>query len=395
MTPPTPATPQRSRTLDILRTVAVLLVMGRHLFPPPGHMPAWVQSVAATLTRGGWVGVDLFFVLSGYLVSGLLFEEQKRSGSLSVGRFLLRRGLKIYPPFWLLIAVTVALSLSGWWQPFAGEQLGAELVFVQNYLPGLWPHTWSLAVEEHFYLVLPALLLVLLRVSRAKESSADPFSRIPLVFLGVASACLALRLALSFSTPYQHATHLFPTHLRIDSLLLGVVLSYFRHYRTDWFFATSTRFRPAMIATGIACFAPAFIFQLETTRLIPSLGVALFAAGGGLLLWGLAGVEPHRSPIGAAAAFVGARSYSIYLWHMAVAYWGLKLILPRVPGLTWSAYAVGFFVGSIVVGLAMHAIVEAPMLRIRDRLIPSRARKAVSVSGGARRPTPITVPAVP
>ncbi|HEX2719000.1 MAG TPA: acyltransferase, partial [Gemmatimonadaceae bacterium] len=113
----TPPTPQRSRTLDILRTVAVLLVMGRHLFPPPAHMPAWVQGLAATLTRGGWVGVDLFFVLSGYLVSGLLFEEHKRSGRLSVGPFLLRRGLKIYPPFWLLIAVTVALSLSGWWQP--------------------------------------------------------------------------------------------------------------------------------------------------------------------------------------------------------------------------------------------------------------------------------------
>ncbi|HEX2716129.1 MAG TPA: acyltransferase, partial [Gemmatimonadaceae bacterium] len=325
----------------------------------------------------------------------LLFEEHKRSGRLSVGPFLLRRGLKIYPPFWLLIAVTVALSLSGWWQPFAGQQLGAELVFVQNYLPGLWPHTWSLAVEEHFYLLLPLLLVVLLRLSRTKGNAADPFSRLPVVFLGVAMTCLALRLATSFSTPYQHTTHLFPTHLRIDSLLLGVVLSYFRHYRTDWFFAISARFRPAMIAAGIACFAPAFVFQLETTRLIPSVGVALFAVGGGLLLWGLAGVEPRRSRIGAAAAFVGARSYSIYLWHMAVTYWGLKLILPRVPGLTWTAYALGFFVGSIAVGLLMHAAVEAPMLRIRDRLIPSRSRKPLSVPGGGRRPTPIAVPVVP
>ena len=391
----TPPTPQRSRTLDILRTVAVLLVMGRHLFPPPAHMPAWVQAVAATLTRGGWVGVDLFFVLSGYLVSGLLFEEQRRNGGLSVGRFLLRRGLKIYPPFWLLIGVTVALSLSGWWQPFAGQQLGAELVFVQNYLPGLWPHTWSLAVEEHFYLLLPALLLVLLRLSRAKGNTTDPYSRIPAVFLGVALTCLALRLTMAFTTPYQHATHLFPTHLRIDSLLLGVVLSYFRHYRTDWFFATSKRFRSAMIAGGIACFVPAFVFQLETTPLIPSGGVALFAVGGGLLLWGLAGVEPDRSRVGAAAAYVGARSYSIYLWHMAVTYWGLKLVLPVVPGLTWTAYVVGFVVGSIAVGLLMHAVVEAPMLRIRDRLIPSRSRKPLPVPGTGRRPTPITVPAVP
>ena len=388
-------TSQRSRTLDILRTVAVLLVMGRHLFPPPAHLPAWVRETAATLARGGWVGVDLFFVLSGFLVSGLLFEEHKRSGHLSVGRFLLRRGLKIYPPFYLLILVTAGLSLLGWWQPFAGRQLGAELVFVQNYSPGLWPHTWSLAVEEHFYLALPVLLLVLLRLSRTGGNAADPFSRIPVVFLGVALACLTLRLVLAFSTPYQHTTHLFPTHLRIDSLLLGVVLSYVRHYRGDWFFATAKRFRPAMIVAGTLCFVPAFVFQLETTPLIPSLGVAFFAAGGGLLIWGLAGVEPQRSRLAAAAAFVGARSYSIYLWHMAVTYWGLKLVLPAVPGLTWPAYAVGFVVGSVVVGLVMHAVVEAPMLRLRDRLIPSRGRRAPAVPLGGRRPTPITVPVAP
>ncbi len=85
----------RNQTLDVLRAVAVLLVFSRH------------STGALLVSHLGWVGVDLFFVLSGFLVSGLLFREYQQDGQLLPGRFLIRRGFKIYPQFYLLVVVTI------------------------------------------------------------------------------------------------------------------------------------------------------------------------------------------------------------------------------------------------------------------------------------------------
>src|SRR6185295_15310789 len=92
--------PPRDPGLDVLRGVAVLLVLFRHFDTPPEELMHPVRAVVMWLNRVGWIGVDLFFVLSGFLVSGLLFEEYERHGTLRVGRFLVRRGFKIYPGFY-------------------------------------------------------------------------------------------------------------------------------------------------------------------------------------------------------------------------------------------------------------------------------------------------------
>src|ERR1700758_1823216 len=89
----------RNESLDVLRCIAVLLVLGFH-FP---YYALW--------GRLGWIGVDLFFVLSGFLISGLLFQEYKATESINLLRFLIRRGLKIYPSFYLLIVSAGILSL--------------------------------------------------------------------------------------------------------------------------------------------------------------------------------------------------------------------------------------------------------------------------------------------
>jgi len=85
----------RNRSLDVLRGIAILLVLGRHF----NYFPLWRQA--------GWIGVDLFIVLSGFLISGLLFQEYKNTGKLDVRRFILRRGLKIWPSYYLLILATM------------------------------------------------------------------------------------------------------------------------------------------------------------------------------------------------------------------------------------------------------------------------------------------------
>src|SRR4051794_1611079 len=88
----------RLKQLDVLRTVAVLLVICHH------------NSIDNVVSPVGWVGVDLFFVLSGFLVAGLLLAEYQKNGELNIGRFLFRRGMKIYPAFWSMIVATIIIS---------------------------------------------------------------------------------------------------------------------------------------------------------------------------------------------------------------------------------------------------------------------------------------------
>jgi peptidoglycan/LPS O-acetylase OafA/YrhL len=179
--------------LDVLRAVAVLLVIGRHAAPCPQQAPAGYRAVVDSWARGGWVGVDLFFVLSGFLIAGLLLREHAARGRIDYGRFLLRRGLKIYPPFWLLLAATVAMwSAAGRTPP--ATQLAAELFYVQNYWPGLLPHTWSLAVEEHFYLLLPLVLIACAKASARSSGSRGSFATLPQVVFWVALRTATMKM---------------------------------------------------------------------------------------------------------------------------------------------------------------------------------------------------------
>jgi peptidoglycan/LPS O-acetylase OafA/YrhL len=365
--------PQRSLALDVLRAVAVLLVLGRHL-PRPAGGPDWVRGAFDVWFRGGWVGVDLFFVLSGYLVAGLLFQEYRRHGRLSPGRFLVRRGFKIYPAFYVFLIATLLVAKATRLPRFGRPAVLAEVFFVQNYVPGVWNHTWSLAVEEHFYLLLPLLLVVLL--ARARHT-ADPFRPVMMVFVAVAAGLLGLRIATALAYDYHHYRHLFPTHLRIDSLLAGVVLAYVTHFHR----ALLDRFvrprRVALIAGGLALLAPAFVFAVEETPAIYTVGLTLFAAGSACLIAGLMATGVPANPVVRAVAGVGAHSYSIYLWHMPVLVWGV----PRLGDVSYPLMALVYVAASVAVGVGMARLVELPALRLRDRWFPSRAGGAAGPAG--------------
>jgi peptidoglycan/LPS O-acetylase OafA/YrhL len=315
--------------------------------------------------RGGWIGVDLFFVLSGFLVSGLIFGEYRRRGQVSIGRFLIRRGLKIYPAFWTVLCITVLAGV-GSDAAARGRPLLGELLFLQNYIGGVWNHTWSLAVEEHFYLFLALLASYLMRAR-----PCDPFSRIPTIFTVVAVVCLGLRIAL-LGTPYAERTHLFPTHLRIDSLLFGVVLAYYWHFRS---LATSSwlaKKRRLLIICGLAMLLPAFVFPLENTPWITATGLTVFYLGSGALLIGTLASDIRLSPLTAALSTIGTFSYSIYLWHMPVRLWGVGLIEGLIgKTLGWFPSAAVYLFGSIIVGIIAAKAIELPLLKIRNRLFPS------------------------
>jgi len=187
--------------LDALRGVAVLLVIFSHFNLILSRDELARIGFIDNLRLGGWSGVDLFFVLSGFLVSGLLFAEQHKTGGVRRGRFLIRRGFKIYPAFYVLaLASWATFTLAD--RPIPPREVLAELLFVQNYFPGIWPHTWTLAVEEHFYF---GLALSFPWMMRRPE-------RIPLGVAVVAVVLLVVRIAHAQAVgTWELRAHHYPT----------------------------------------------------------------------------------------------------------------------------------------------------------------------------------------
>lgn len=338
----------RNNSIDVLRAVAIFLVLGRHAHWPENAMTSIWQ-------RGGWVGVDLFFVLSGFLVSGLLFKQFKETGAISWTNFVVRRGFKIYPAFWCLIAFTLVFNAITRAAPFESFRLFSELAFVQNYGWPMWGHTWSLAVEEHFYLLLPLLLMFCKR---------DQFKRLPVVVLIIAIACLAMRLA---GGEWNVQRSMFATHLRLDSLLFGSFLSHLYHHRQDFFHRVASH-KKTFATIGVVLLSPAFIWNLEETRFIYTIGFTLFYIGSGAILVASVGGLPENR-VTQFLGMIGRYSYSIYLWHAAIVEW-------MFPTATWTATGL-YFVFSIVIGIVLSHLIELPMLKLRSRLMPANDNAAM------------------
>ena len=371
----------RNNALDVIRALAILLVLGRHMSVCPDGASPLLHSISEVWLRGGWVGVDLFFVLSGFLVSGLLFREKIATSTLSVKMFLIRRGFKIYPPFWLLIFVTL-IGNSILCLPTPGRRLASELLFLQSYAGALWGHTWTLAVEEHFYLFLCLALAWL----GGGNKPVTRFRRLPGLFVAIAVICLLSRWLAVQNPPYGFWRAFSQSHSRIDSLMFGALLSYCYHFTSLPQILARRFVRRGLFAFGICLITFAFIFPIndEDWRLVV-FGLPVFAIGAGaLLLGGL------HSRMLASAPFrvlgrVGYHSYSIYLWHMPIqlcasAAFGAKS--GNVQG--WLLYSAAYLFGSIGGGIMMARLIEHPVLRIRDRLFPSpkNIRALASANGG-------------
>jgi peptidoglycan/LPS O-acetylase OafA/YrhL len=385
---------RRVRELDVLRGVAILLVLGHHAGVTPTHLPALVQEGLDRWAMAGWVGVDLFFVLSGFLVSGLLFQEYRASGHVRIGRFLVRRGFKIYPAFYALLISTVIVD-HALRRPVASSPLLHEVFFIQNYGGGLWTHTWSLAVEEHFYLLLALLVAFLATTVHRRRAGGDPFSIVGPLFLGVAAVALLARVVTEKLAPAQLSLHLAPTHLRLDSLMGGVALSYLFHFHRDWLAARVRAHRHLLVLTSLLCLAPALFLPI-TSPVMQTIGFTLLYIGFGSELLLVMNRSPATAPavprrgfsrvvaaVAAALAWLGTYSYSIYLWHMPAQAWstiGLARLAHHQPSATaaWILY----YVEAIGLGVMMSLLVERPALALRDRVM------AAGVSRGNARYQP-------
>jgi peptidoglycan/LPS O-acetylase OafA/YrhL len=362
----------RSKVVDALRGIAILLVLGRH------------TDVSELWNKVGWCGVDLFFVLSGFLISGLLFHEFQSSGDLQLKRFWVRRGFKIYPAFYLMTAVQTFVYILRFGNSSGGPSplrlFWNDATFVSNYIRSISGHSWSIAVEEHFYFLLPIFLLLLLKLHRRKT---DPFTAIPFVFVSIAIACLWLRLAGRPESPTNYYRHVFPTHLRMDGLFCGVTIGYLHCFRPQ-FLQRMARW-PLLLAGGMLL-TPLYYMNLDYWHMYTWGLTCTYLGFACVMIWAIH--VPYRKghvltwPVEVLAK-VGFYSYSIYLWHWLIIFYLRPFVrdqcLATGRPFAWS-HALETWQWPvcvalcIVVGTAMAIIVEQPFLRMRDRWFPSQAR---------------------
>lgn len=375
--------PSRNVQLDGLRGVAILLVLFTHNVVEPRDAGALAGPVGY-LRYLGPTGVDLFFVLSGFLIGSLLFKEIRDTGRLDAGRFLVRRAFRIWPSYFAFIAFVFAWMILVERKSAAGafEGLLPNLLHVQNYFGSPRQHTWSLAVEEHFYLVLPFLLAWL----AARRAPAE--RRVPgLVALacGIFVAGALLRLY-TYSEPRSFNPH-FVTHLRVDSLFFGVLLAYLQVFEPRRL-AFAANHRAILVALGVALLLTYPVLVMERNlRVLAPFGFAQLYVGYGCLLLALVhGPLPggwigrRLSGRGALAlAYIGYFSYPMYLWHIDAA-----LPVDRVlragllGGLAAELRWVGAFALYVIVALGVAVLVtlllDKPLLAYRDRVFPSRVK---------------------
>ncbi|HEX8849225.1 MAG TPA: acyltransferase [Gemmatimonadaceae bacterium] len=346
--PKTPAENGRIPSLDGLRAVSIGLVLLSHatMGPPLNSGPG------AILSQGA-LGVSVFFVISGFLITGLLLREMDTTGTISLRRFYLRRTLRIFPAYYVFIGVMALLAWLGVLH-FAPENLVAAATYTANYCFGCqsrdaWflGHTWSLSVEEQFYLLWPLLLVVagrrrggiiaaawllvapLLRLHWLASGGDTFLTRFELVSDAIATGCL-----LAIHRPLLHAS---PAYVR------------FRDRVGIW---------SAVVAFGAAALAvhpsvlPSRLYVLVAPT-VEYLAIALFldhvVAGPSTVV-----SRALNRPI---MIWIGGLSYSLYLWQqffITAAWAPMYLSLPAI----------------VLVAYASWTLVERPALAFRARIEP-------------------------
>jgi len=357
MTPPASQTTIPS--LDGVRAIAVSLVFFAH-------------SGLERVVPGG-LGVTIFFVLSGYLISTLLRIEYAADGGVDYRAFYLRRFLRLMPPLALIVAIAIVLSAFKVVEEFTANGFMAVMVYYGNYfviandfrgIPAGLGVVWSLAVEEHYYLLYPPLAALLLRIGRAGVSLAI-LSVLCIAVLGW-RCWLALQGA---SADYIGMA----TDTRIDAILIGCIMALWRNPWLDRNAARDQTAEPrrisllgtALLALSAGTLAFTLLYRDEFFRMtfryaLQSVAVAV------LLYYSVAYAQrrPFRWLNGGLLTHIGALSYTIYLAHHLI----FQIIFSHWPQLRWLAATTLAVLFTWLIAEAMQRWVEAPCAQLRKRL---------------------------
>jgi peptidoglycan/LPS O-acetylase OafA/YrhL len=349
--------------LDGLRGVSILLVLLVHTYPQ------WFP--------GGVLGVDVFFVLSGFLITALLAQEWQRTGAIDFKAFYLRRALRLLPALVMFVAALLLYThlLVGHDEALLARKGAAgALLYYSNWrftrspqTGDLFLHTWSLSVEEQFYLLWPALLAGLLWLRCPRRLT------LLLVGLGVAASA-AVRAALLAGGTIPQFLYMY-SHTRADSLLIGALVGLLACWDL---LPRSPRARIVLNAAALAAVPVLAGHVLLANQKYPYLhngGFTLVAAAVAVLLAALLCSPPRllARPLEAPAlVWLGRRSYGLYLWHFpiffVVRFWlTAQREVAFVCGLRASQISqiVIVYAVSITTAGLSFAWVEQPFLRLK------------------------------
>jgi peptidoglycan/LPS O-acetylase OafA/YrhL len=331
--------------LDGVRGIAILAVLASHA-GVPGVSPV-----------GGLAGVTLFFALSGYLITGLLLAELDAAGAVNLGRFYLRRALRLFPALAAVLVVVALGTVAGAWASLPGSSdmpviMPAVILYISNWVLvggqalGVLGHTWSLGIEEQFYLLWPAVLLIALRLTDRR--------RLALVAVGFAALITPYRVEVFWSGDLLHG--LWGSDVHADALLIGCAVA-----------LMNARLGPALGWLGV-------VGVVVSTLLWPSFEATAYMTPIATVAAALAVAGAPDALRWAPLAYVGRISYGLYLWHYLFLWWGLPWLVVIVL--------------SFVTAQISYVAIERPFVRLKDRLRVS-ARPAASAASAADMPPPL------
>lgn len=343
-------------SLDGIRAVAVLIVFLSH--------------VGIKYVPGGF-GVTVFFFLSGYLITTLLRREHDRSNRIDLRKFYMRRVLRILPPFYLVLLLAIGASwLVGVYSEFSSLQLEAlvsqffhysnyhNVVYGNQYMSLGTEVYWSLAVEEHFYLLFPLFYILLRRFKLGASKQAT-------VFLGICLLVLLWRCLLVFTMGADYDRIFFATDTRIDSILFGCAMAVAYNPAMEQDRQLSERnlkwvFLPLglvllliTLAVRVDSFRDTLRYTVQGVALYP-----IFIAAIRFPDWGL-----FRVLNWSWVRFVGVLSYSLYLVHFVV----IKILNATMPELGMLATGLIALVISFAISYGIYRFAEVPAAKLKRK----------------------------
>jgi peptidoglycan/LPS O-acetylase OafA/YrhL len=348
-------------SLDGIRAIAVLLVFFAH-------------SGVENIVPGG-LGVTIFFVLSGYLITTLMRIEQSRNGSISYRGFYLRRLLRLMPPLFIVVAAAGLLSaLSVIDGGFTPGGMSSALFYFGNYhvisndfrgMPAGIGLVWSLAIEEHYYLFYPPLAALLLRVGRVGLSVT--------VLSMLCAAVLTWRYWLVFHGGSE-AYLTMATDTRVDAILVGCLMALLRNPWLDPVPAPKALYDWAVAAVCVAVLLGTLLYRDEVFRLTARYTLQSLAIAP-LIYLAVARADrlPFRWLNARSVVYIGTISYTIYLSHHVI----LLGLAKHWPQLSWIGLTFAGAVLTLAVAEPMRRWVEQPCAKLRKSLHrKTAARKA-------------------
>jgi len=364
--------------LDHLRALAITLVLLFHyqIF----HHPKWIEKAG----KFGWTGVDLFFVLSGYLIASQLFATMAKRKQISFREFFLKRFFRIIPAY--LTIVAIYFCVPAFHEREALSPLWRFLTFTQNFgldlkTYGTFSHSWSLCIEEQFYLLLPLILITFIYFKKSKQGYIILIILFVAGFITRIYSWYVLVSPLAGTENYWVAWNEFiyyPTYNRLDGLLTGVSIAALFQFKPNvkaYIFDRAKYFLSAGLALLVCSY---FVCLNEHSFVATIFGFPLISISYGLIV--IAAISPSTFLFRINSKLttnLATLSYAIYLSHKGVMHVTQQQLMKLGIAGDGNLMLILCIISAILAALLINRIIEKPFLKLREIILRKRPKKII------------------